>query len=282
MSESGKYRRLRRIFNAQSGNTIIIPLDDGLIDGPESGLSDFEQIISEITDSKADAILGFKSIPKYYYKKLNNCGIILNLTASTSNSTHTKKTLIGSVENAIRYGVDAVAVHVNISSKYENEMLHNLGIISDRCDKWKMPLVGLMYPRREDETGRDCNYCDLKKTNPREYAKLIRHAVKIGVDLGVDVIKTQYTGTPDTFQTVIQACQEVPVIIAGGPKSSIEAILKDIHGAIAAGARGCCIGRNAFNRKNTKQFIDAIFDIVHNAKDYKSVLSCHFMENNNE
>jgi len=77
-------------------------------------------------------------------------GVIAHLSGSTAlGPSPNKKVLIGSVEEVIRLGADAVSVHINVGAKEESEMLHDLGLISDECDKWSMPLVAMMYPRGE-------------------------------------------------------------------------------------------------------------------------------------
>ena len=53
--------------------------------------------------------------------------------------------LLGSVEEAVRLGADAVSVHINVGAKEEPEMLQMLGTISDKCDEWSVPLVAMMY-----------------------------------------------------------------------------------------------------------------------------------------
>src|SRR3712207_7852266 len=69
-------------------------------------------------------------------------GLIVHFSASTSiGPAPNRKILIGSVEEAIRLGADAVSLHINIGSKEEPEMLEKLGVISDKCDEWSVPLV---------------------------------------------------------------------------------------------------------------------------------------------
>ena len=50
---------------------------------------------------------------------------------------------------------------------------------------------------------------------------VVKHAARIGAELGADIIKTNYTGSPETFKEVVDGCP-VPVIIAGGPKVESE------------------------------------------------------------
>jgi len=271
MSE-GKKLRLSRLVDQESRKMVFIPMDDGLLDGPEEGLRRQREKIEQIVAGGANGILGFQSVLLRHYNLFANTGFVLNLTASTSRSYHTRKQLTGSVEQALRLGADGVAVHVNLSSEYEQEMLRNLGVVSDACVKWGMPLLAIMYPRGETPDGKDDNYLQLKEEKPEEYAELVRHAARVGVELGADVIKTQYTGSEETFRTVVESCHPVPVIMAGGPKIEREQILTNIYNSIRAGGSGICCGRNGFNRKDTTGFVKAARDIVHHGKTVEEAI----------
>jgi fructose-bisphosphate aldolase/2-amino-3,7-dideoxy-D-threo-hept-6-ulosonate synthase len=91
----------------------------------------------------------------------------------------------------------------------------------------------------------------------------VAHAARAGAELGADIVKTNYTGDPDSFKQVIKGCP-VPVIIAGGPKmgSDIE-LLEMIEQAIEAGAKGAAIGRNVFQHESPTRITKAISRIVH-------------------
>ncbi|MBU1623368.1 MAG: fructose-bisphosphate aldolase [Nanoarchaeota archaeon] len=266
----GKTIRLERILH--NGRMVVIPMDDGLLDGPEGGLRDMRDKVRQIVEGGADAMLGFKGLLKRCYTELAGTPFVMNITASTGLSYHTRKTLVGSVEDALIHGADAVGVHVNVSSEYEREMITNLGVVSEACDRWGMPLLALMYPRKEKPDGKDDNYLELKQGNPEEYAKLVRHAVRIGVELGADIIKTHYTGSVETFRTVVESTSGVPVVIAGGPKVSDKEALENVYGAVQAGGAGICFGRNGFNRDNTADFVKALREIVHEGKTVNEVV----------
>jgi len=42
-------------------------------------------------------------------------------------------------------------------------------------------------------------------------------AARAAAELGADIVKTVYTGDPDSFRTVTRGCP-VPVVVAGGSK----------------------------------------------------------------
>ncbi len=167
--------------------------------------------------------------------------------------------MIGSVEEAIRLGADAVSVHINIGAKEESEMLHDLGIISDKCDEWGMPLVAMMYPRGEN----------IK--HPHD-PQIVAHAARIGAEAGADLVKTVYTGDVSSFRKVIKSCP-VPIVIAGGPKAKTDQeIIEMCAGAMEAGASGVTFGRNIFQHRNPPAMVRALYKIIIEGKGTREAI----------
>lgn len=253
---NGKRRHLERIFN-YDGKCLIVPLDDNLISGSITGITDIRKKIQQIEDSRPSAILAFQGtlnlVDDY------SIPIILNLTASTINASHTHKVLVSSVEKALRLGADAVAVHINLSSKYESDMLKTLGKVSEECDKFGLPLLVIAYPRGEiiDENGIeiDQNYQLLKVSDQERYGNLVSHCARVAFELGADIIKTQYTGSVSTFKTVVESAGGKPVVIAGGDRIDIMQLFTVVENAMKSGASGVSIGRNVFNRQDSDKII---------------------------
>ena len=92
--------------------------------------------------------------------------------------------------------------------------------------------------------------------------RLVRAGVRVAEELGADLIKTNYTGDPDSFRQITAACS-VPVLIAGGEKGGDLETLMTIRDAVDAGAAGVCMGRNAFQRDDTARFVAAVCRVVH-------------------
>ncbi len=271
MHQINHYKKLNRIFSNPSRKLVIVPLDDSLLAGPINGLENLKEKILNILSAKPDAVMGFQGLFKNYYREIGRTPTILNLTGSTTRNTHTRKALIGSLELATIIGVEAIAVHVNISSKYETEMLKILGIVSTQCHLNGMPLMAIMYPRTENKDGSDNNYDTMKVDKNKEYTELVAHSVRVGVEFGADIIKTQYTGDSESFSKIVDAANPIPIIIAGGPKVGIKKMLDNAEGAVKAGGAGISFGRNIYTRKDTVPFINAVKEIVHNNKSSREV-----------
>ena len=258
----GKTRRLATLFSPETGKTIILPLDDSLIFGPKAGLERVRHKLPNLLHDPPNALLAFLGLFRANNDLLSQVPAIVNLTASTALSYHTHKVLVTTIEQALQIGADAVAVHVNVTSEFEAEMLRILGSTVRECESYGMPLLAIMYPRGESASG-DNNYEPLKKKSPRKYAELVAHAARVAADLGADIIKTKYTGTPDSFRTVVEACEPAPIVIAGGPAVPMAEMLRNAYGAVSAGAAGVSFGRNIFTRADPQPFITALKGVVH-------------------
>lgn len=248
----GKSIRMERIIDRKSGRTVIVPMDHGVTSGPIYGLTDMKNAVNAVAEGGANAVLLHKGIVIAGHRGYGkDIGLIIHLSASTSlGPDPLNKVMVATVEEAIRLGADAVSMHVNVGAENEAEMLEALGMTSLVCEEWGMPLLAMMYPRG-------------KKVKSEHEPEVVGHVARVGAELGADVIKTNYTGDPDSFKEVIRSCP-VPVIIAGGPKANTDAeVLEMVEDAISAGASGVSIGRNVFQHKNPTDMTKAISKIVH-------------------
>jgi predicted phospho-2-dehydro-3-deoxyheptonate aldolase len=184
-------------------------------------------------------------------------GLIIHLSASTTMSPDPNtKVPVCTVEEAITLGADAVSIHVNLGAERDTEMLEYFGAVSATCAKWGMPLLAMMYTRG-------------KKIDNEYDVKYVKHAARVGAELGADIVKCNYTGDVSSFREVVEGCP-VPVVIAGGEKMETETqLLKMVEDALEAGAAGVSIGRNAFQHKHPEKIIEAIGKIVHHGATIK-------------
>lgn len=260
----GRKIRLSRIFRP-NGRTVIVPMDDALISGPVGQLERSDDLIRLSTQVGADAILAYPGTLSQIEPQ-STLGRIQNVTASTLMSSHTRKYLVGTIQQAVADGVDAVAVHINISSKFEHEMVTNFGSIVAEAQPYGLPVIAIVYPRKEWADGSDDNYEVMKKEDPKAYCTLVAHCTRIAAELGADTIKTQYTGSPESFAQVVRTACSVPIVIAGGPLLPWPELKSMVVGALEAGAAGVSVGRNvhqALDRHGT--ILRDLVELVHNS-----------------
>lgn len=248
----GKHVRLERIFNRNTGRTIVVPMDHGISVGPIYGLVDLKETVNGVTDGGANAVLMHKGLPRCTHRGYgSDVGLIVHLSASTSLSpTPNAKTLVGTVEDAIRLGADGVSVHVNLGDETEGRMLEDLGRVASSAATWGMPVLAMVYARGP-------------KVENEFDPEIVAHCARVGEELGADVVKVNYTGDPESFSRVTEACC-IPVVIAGGPKlDSDEALVRMVHDSVQAGGAGLSIGRNVFQNGAPAKLVAALHKVVH-------------------
>ncbi|SHJ39949.1 2-amino-3,7-dideoxy-D-threo-hept-6-ulosonate synthase [Clostridium cavendishii DSM 21758] len=258
----GKYSRLNKIFDPKSKNTIIVPMDHGITLGPIKGLENLDNNVHRLAQNGVNAVLMHKGMINSCtdYNAYRNVAMVMHLSGSTMYTPNSGlKSITGSVYEAIALGCDAVSVHINIGDADEGKMFNDVANISSECLKYGIPLIAMVYARGKNVIN--------------EYAvDVVKHSARVGAELGADIVKVNYTGSIESFQSVVEACP-IPVVIAGGNKvDSEEMFLNNIYDAMKAGARGVSIGRNVFQSDNMDYLTKAISDIVHGNKRIEAVI----------
>ncbi len=249
---TGKEYRLRRIMNRETGRTVIIPMDHGVTVGPIPGIADMRRTLSLVAGEETDAVVVHKGMASGSRSVLGgNTGLIVHLSGSTAFSEDPYiKTLVCTVEEAIKLGADAVSIHINVGNRHEDRMLTDLAATAQVAREWGVPLMAMIYPRGE-------------RIRDEFDPAAIGHAARLGAELGADVVKVPYTGSPNTFRGVVDGCP-APVVIAGGPRMDTDrALLEMVRGALDAGAAGTSIGRNVFQHPNPRGIVHALHRMVH-------------------
>jgi len=228
-------------------------MDHGLTLGPIKGIErNLGEIVNKIALGGANAVLGHVGIPLYGHRGYGpDIGLILHLSGSTSLSPESNyKVLVNNVLEAVKLGADGVSLHINIGTKTDPEMLEILGNISRECREFGMPLLAMMYPRGENIDN--------------EYdVQVVKIAARVAAELGADLVKTNWTGDPDSFKEVVGGCM-APVIIAGGVKASVRELLEVTKQSIEVGGAGVAYGRNVFQAEDPTKVVKALYLVVHN------------------
>lgn len=257
----GKAIRLERIFNRNTGRTIVVPMDHGVTVGPIDGLVNMREAVGKVVEGGANAVIEHKGLVRCGHRASGkDIGLIVHLSASTSLSPFPNaKSLVASVEDAIRLGADAVSIHCNLGDETEAAMLNDFGKISSDAANWGIPLLAMVYARGP-------------KVSDEYDPEVVAHCARVGTELGADVVKVPYTGEIDTFSKVCDSCC-VPVVIAGGPKlDSTESFLQMVHDSLKAGGAGLSVGRNVFQHENPTRLVEALNMVVHDDESVETAL----------
>jgi DhnA family fructose-bisphosphate aldolase class Ia len=91
--------------------------------------------------------------------------------------------------------------------------------------------------------------------------------------VGVDVIKTEYTGSAETFAEVVLAASPAKVVLAGGsPGGELRDYFQMTADALAAGAAGFTYGRFVWQHPQPDRVVEALRLMVHQDKSVDDAL----------
>lgn len=253
---TGKRIRLRRLIDPVSGSCRIVALDHGMTSPVFlNGLADMGTRIDEVVAGGANVLmLGRGAARSYWAHFAGHAALALMLTASTAGRPGGPRvTPIGSVEEALRMGADAVVVYVALAGDDEAAMISFLSQVGEACEHLGMPLIAeAEFP--DAYAGRNA-----PAAGDGEY--LTRNA-RLCADLGADIIKVNWSGSNESFARIAAAADR-PVVLAGGPVISDEELLCRMQEARRAGAIGFSVGRNIFEHRDPERMTRMLTEIFH-------------------
>lgn len=240
--------------------------------GPIEGLEDVKSTVKKVLSGeyKPDAILMNPSMIRLCHEEIvGKLGVIARLDgiATIIGPDITNYRLFSSVEEALTDGADAVATMAFIGVKRESQNSEKVGKISQDCNRWGMPhIVEAIPPEIVEYHFKP----EAKRRWPSpEHIKFVDRAA---AELGADVVKSYYTGDPDTFKEVMKGCP-VPIIVLSGPASGDpEELLRIVGDVTEAGANGVIMGRNVWGCRDPVAMIEAISKIIHEEESVENAL----------
>ena len=240
----GMKNRLSRIFNPQTGRTVMLAIDHGYFQGPTTGLERIDLNIVPLMPL-ADALMLTRGIlrttvpPELTKPVVMRCSGGPSILKELSNEE-----LAVDIEDAVRMNVSAVTLQVFIGGEYETRTVHNMTRLVDMGLRYGIPTLAVTAVGKE--LTRDARY--------------LRLACRICAELGAQFVKTYYC--EEGFETVTASCP-VPIVMAGGKKLPELDALVMAYNAIDQGASGVDMGRNIFQADAPVAMIQAVGKVVH-------------------
>lgn len=253
---SGIEARLDRL--GTNGRMVNIPMDHGITLGATTGLRDIESTIDAVTRGGADSVLTQKGLANRVHPHKNDAGYVVHLNASTHlgpDSNDKRRT--ATVKEAIRAGADAVSYHMNVGSDHEPEQLEDLADVTRAATEFGVPVLAMTYARGPG----------IDEHDPDSLA----HAVRLAEEIGADIAKTAYSGDSESYRRVTESVR-IPVIMAGGSPQTDRKMLKNVRGAMDAGAVGVSMGRSVFQHDDPAWMTRAVSGVVHDDLDVDDAL----------
>lgn len=243
----GMKNRISRIIKPRTGRCVMLAVDHGYFQGPTTGLANLGKTVEPLLPY-ADALMITRGAIRNWIDPASDIPIILRVSGGQSILKElSNETITTNIEDAIRINASAITCSVYVGGEYEKETIDNLSKLVDEGEKYGIPVLAVTAVGKE--MVRDARY--------------LRLASRICVEIGAHMVKTYYT---EEFDKVVEACGNVPVVIAGGKKLPELEALQMSYDAVMAGAVGVDMGRNIFQSDSAVGMIQAVRAIVHGGK----------------
>jgi putative autoinducer-2 (AI-2) aldolase len=241
----GMKNRLARIFQPESGRTLMLAIDHGYFQGPTTGLERVDVNILPLVP-ECDALMLTRGILRTTIPPDIDKPIVMRASGGPSILKELSDEQIAvDIEDLVRMNVSAMAIQVFIGGEHESRSVANMTRLVDLGLKYGIPVVAVTAVGKE--MARDARY--------------FRLACRICAELGAHVIKTYHV--EDGFDTVTASCP-VPIVMAGGKKLPELEALTMAYRAVQEGASGVDMGRNIFQSEAPVAMIRAVRQVVHN------------------
>ncbi|WP_099022193.1 2-amino-3,7-dideoxy-D-threo-hept-6-ulosonate synthase [Mycolicibacterium palauense] len=266
--DTGKRIRLSRIFNTHSGRALVVPMDHSVTIGPLGGADHADSTAGMLAAAGADAIVVHKgrarSIDPVHFTDM---GLIIHLSAGTELAIdRTGKVIVGSVEECLRLGADAVSVHINVGSLTEATQLSDLGAVATACEALGVPLLAMMYARGPQTRSRGELVDAQVEIQIESQIETLSHLAAIATDLGADIVKLDYAGSPEAMRAVADSCP-LPILVAGGPACGDDDTAIALGAEVAAsGVSGLSFGRMIFDAHDPQRVAAGLAERLHDAR----------------
>lgn len=269
MAMLGKKVRMSRLVNVKSNKMMAITVDHAISRGiaPMTGLHQIQNTIDKIILGRPDAMTMTKGIAEHCMWDHAGQVAMLMKVSNYSPVAPTKDTVFGSVDEAIRMGADAVSMGAMTLGDFQGEQFEIIGKYSEECMAKGMPLIGHVYPKGESVPA-----------DKRTAWENIAYCVRSACELGMDIVKTTYTGDPDSMAKVVSCVpSSFRVVIQGGDAcKTLDDYLQMTRDAMDCGVGGVTMGRFVWDYKDVTALVIALRYLIHegySVKETKELLA---------
>ena len=256
MALLGKEVRMSRLVNPKSNKMMAITVDHAISRGiaPMTGIQDIPGAIDKIVAGRPDAMTMTGPIAERCLGKHAGKVSLLCKISSYSPVSPTQDAVFGTVDSAIALGADAVSMGCMTLGDFQNEQFEAIGKVAQECRLKGMPLIGHVYPKGESVP-----------VDQRASWENIAYCVRSACELGMDIVKTTYTGDPESMAKAISCVpSSFRVVIQGGDAcKTLDDYLNMTYDAMQCGVGGVTMGRFVWDYKDVTALVIALRYIIH-------------------
>jgi class I fructose-bisphosphate aldolase len=254
---AGAARHMGRLLNTEIGFSVIVAMDQGIGGVPHDFVAPVNKV-RDIIAAHPDGVLLTAGLARrasalFAYRDAPGLVVAMDIVMHLGPGGSGPSVAHGpgaSVEEAMRLGADAVKTMLIMGGDNRADQDRNMSFLAEtgeRCRHWEIPMMIEPYLWGVD-----------MPTDLRERAKVAADGARLAVELGADLLKIEYSGEPDIFRELVEACP-VPVFMLGGPKRPTQReVLADVIFAAEVGVVGITMGRNIWQQPDPASMVRAV------------------------
>lgn len=247
------------LFDAESGNAVVVALDHGIGLGAVPGYRDPAQTVERVLAAEPDGVLLSPRVVQSCRETLEETDTDVIITADyVALSTVPNET--GEIIQTQPFDLDrirrlepaAVKVMLVFGQRDRQAQTANVEYVTRVAEAFdEIPVVveavlwGSQIPERM-----------------RNDPEAIESACRIAWELGADMLKIPYPEDQSSLERITHGLS-VPVFILGGPSGARSELFDGVQNAIDSGARGVIIGRSVWQAEDPGSVIAELKSIVH-------------------
>ena len=252
----GKWMRLKRVIDPD-GVSVICALDHGMTSPTFlEPLADIGARTREAVAGGANVIMmskGMIRVAQEAFGPTTSLALLLSASAGPGGD-RPEIVQIADVEEALVLGADAVVLFTALGGDTEAAMVDILSAVGRECAALGMPFIA--------EAEFPTTYATVEALKQQYGFEYLRRNVRLCVELGADIVKTNWPGDQESFARCVEAASGVPVVLAGGSRLEDAELLQRMEQAMEAGAIGCSVGRNIFMHPRPEAVTRALSRVI--------------------
>jgi fructose-bisphosphate aldolase, class I len=274
-ARTGKKIRMGRLFDHESGRSLIVAYSHGILAGPKPGIRTLSEMqrISDLL-RRADGLMvapGMVTRLESSFIGKDRPSLVVHVDWQNysrdvlSPAGDGTVTGVARVEDVAAAGADAIMTYMFIgqqSPELERAEIERNASFARECDRQGLVLM------IEARSARERSFPDDKTST-----EIMSLCCRIAAEIGADIVKCPWPGSLERFAPIAETCS-APVLVAGGlRKDDTRAALEQAAQAIAAGAAGLVFGRNIYQHPYPQQALEAFRAIVHGGQSVESAVA---------
>ncbi|MFQ3228774.1 class I fructose-bisphosphate aldolase [Reinekea sp.] len=270
--------RMQRLF--KNGRCLDVAIDHGVCNEPSflDGLEDMDKVIKKLVHANPDAIqmtYGQSDILQSINGK-NKPALVMRIDMGNPYNAERHRVMWSLLQNESdpvlqAVAMDAACVVVNLFMLPDEpdlfrQCIKNISKVKLDCEKYGMPLMIeplVMLPN--DGRGGYMVDGDCEK---------IVTLVRMGRELGADIIKADPTSDANDFHKVVEAAR-CPVLVRGGGKEDIDSVFTKARALLDQGALGMVYGRNIYQHDAPDLVVKAFMAMIHDDASVADALAIY-------